>query len=87
MSVYVDSTRAPFRGMIMCHMIADETQELLDMAASIGLAHKWIQKKGTPKEHFDVSLGYRAKAIAVGAIEIDRRKLAELIKGKIAVEK
>jgi hypothetical protein len=34
--------RAPFGRMIMCHMFADTTEELNDMADKIGVAGKWI---------------------------------------------
>jgi hypothetical protein len=38
MSVYVDDMGAPYRGMIMFHMIADSSAELLAMADKIGVA-------------------------------------------------
>ena len=75
MSVYVDDMRAPFGRMIMCHMAADTTEELVAMADAIGLSRTWIQHPGTDKEHFDVSLGTRAKAVAAGAIEVTMREL------------
>ena len=76
MSVYVDDMRAPFGRMVMCHMIADTNDELLEMADRIGVARKWIQKPGTYQEHFDISLTKRAAAVAAGAIEITQRDLA-----------
>jgi len=66
----------------MCHMLADTTEELLAMANRIGLQHKWIQKAGTPEEHFDVSLSRRKLAIQFGAIEIDKYKLVAILKSK-----
>lgn len=77
MSVYVDDMRAPFGRMIMCHMAADTTAELLAMADVIGVARKWIQYPGTDKEHFDVSLGKRALAVAAGAHEVTARDLCQ----------
>lgn len=75
MSVYVDDMRAKFGRMVMCHMIADTTEELLAMVDTIGVQRKWIQYPGTWKEHFDISLAKRALAVKAGAIEITMREL------------
>jgi hypothetical protein len=72
MSVYVDGERNSFGRMVMCHMWADSVSELLGMADKIGLQRKWFQPLSFP--HFDGSLGYRARAVAAGAIEVDRRE-------------
>lgn len=77
MAVYVDNMKAPYRGMIMCHMIADTTQELLDMVNKIGVNPKWIQDKGEYSEHFDISLEKRKLAVQHGAIEITMREFAK----------
>lgn len=77
MSVYVDDMRAPFGRMVMCHMIADSAEELNAMADTIGVARRWIQKPGTPREHYDVCLGARAKAVAAGAKEITWHQCGE----------
>jgi hypothetical protein len=70
MTVYVDDMNAKCGRMVMCHMLADTTEELLAMADRIGVPRKWIQKHGTPSEHFDVCLSKKAKAIENGAKEI-----------------
>jgi hypothetical protein len=77
MSVYVDDMRAAFGRMVMCHMIADSREELDAMADRIGVARRWIQSPGTHREHYDISLGAKAKALAAGAIQITLRELAE----------
>lgn len=79
MSVYVDDMEADFGRMKMCHMIADSTVELLSMADAIGIQRKWIQKAGTPKEHFDICLSKKAKAVKLGAKEITWAQLARMI--------
>lgn len=75
MTVYVDNMQAAFGRMIMCHMIADTTDELLSMADKIGVQRKWIQKRGTKYEHFDICQSKRRLAISHGAVEISQREL------------
>lgn len=82
MSVYVDDMRAPFGRMVMCHMFADTDVELHAMADTIGVARKWHQKPGTTHSHYDIAMSKRALAVAAGAIEIDRRGVADLLTSK-----
>ena len=82
MSVYVDNMRAKYGRMVMFHMVADTTDELLAMADTIGVARKWLQHPGTPKEHFDIAMGKRELAVKAGAIEIGNKQLTEIIRGK-----
>lgn len=80
--VYIDSFNAPYRGMIMCHMMADTTQELLEMVDKIKVQRRWIQDAGTPYEHFDICLSKKKLAIAAGAKEIDRKELVAILNRK-----
>src|SRR6185312_2977996 len=75
MSVYVDNMKAGFGRMVMCHMIADSTDELLTMADKIGVRRKWIQKAGTIYEHFDICKAKRELAVKFGASEITMKEL------------
>ncbi len=79
MSVYVDDMRAQFGRMIMCHMTADSTAELVAMADKIGVARKWIQREGRPTEHFDICLAKRALAVENGAIEVTMRERSRML--------
>ena len=57
----------------MCHMWADTADELHAMAARIGVARRWFQTP--PKaswDHYDISLGMKAKALAAGAVLTDK---------------
>lgn len=74
MSVFVDNMRAPYGRLIMCHMGADTTEELLAMADKIGVQRKWLQCAGTWREHFDIALSKRALAVEAGAIEVTQRE-------------
>ena len=82
MAVYIDDMRAPFGRMVMCHMIADSTDELLAMADRIGVARRWLQYPGTPKEHFDIALSKRALAVKAGAVEVDWRFVGRRLAAK-----
>jgi allophanate hydrolase subunit 1 len=82
MAVYVDDMRAAFRGMIMCHLLADSDEELHAMAARIGLKMSWHQKPGTVHSHYDIALSKRRMAVHFGAIEITRSQLGAILKKK-----
>lgn len=66
----------------MCHMFADSRQELLAMAVSIGVNTKWIQKRGTVYEHFDISKGKRQLALEQGAASITRKEVGLLLRAR-----
>lgn len=80
MAVYVDSMRAAFGRMIMCHMWADTREELFAMADRIGVARKWFQRPAhvdlpgmnASWEHFDIAMSKRALAVKAGAVETDK---------------
>ena len=80
--VYVDNMKAQLGRMIMCHMVADTKEELLDMVDKIGVQRKWIQDEGTYSEHFDVSLGARKKAVEFGAKEITMREFSQICRSR-----
>lgn len=82
MAVYVDSMKASFGRMVMCHMVADSTEELLAMAKNIGVPAKWIQGAGTPHEHFDICRSKRRIAVTLGAIEISRSDLGRMLRDR-----
>lgn len=82
MAVYVDTMRAPFGRMVMCHLAADTTDELLAMAARIGVDARWIQAAGTWREHFDIALSKRALAVEAGAVELTRKDLVRVLLAK-----
>lgn len=62
--------------------MADTTEELLEMAKKIGVNAKWIQEKGTEKEHFDICLSKKKVALLNGAREVGWREIANLMKSK-----
>ena len=82
MTVYVDDMRAQFGRMVMCHMIADASDELHAMARSIGVRRRWCQHEGTWKEHYDVCLSRRAMAVAAGAVEITWRDAGTMMRDR-----
>lgn len=83
--VYIDNMEAPFGRMKMCHMIADSTEELLAMADKIGVQRKWIQYPGTKKEHFDICLSKKAKAITFGAKAITMRQIGPIFAKRLGI--
>ena len=68
-----------------CHLVADSVKELHEFAGLLGLRMEWFQK-WPHIPHYDLTEGMRWKAIRLGAIEIDRKKFAEIVK-KYRLEK
>jgi hypothetical protein len=77
--VYIDNINLPFGRMVMCHMIADTTEELLAMADKIGVQRKWLQYGGTHEEHFDICQSMKAKALQYGAKGVTMRDLGRML--------
>jgi Protein of unknown function (DUF4031) len=81
MACYVDDMYkypiGQYRNMKMSHLIADTTEELLEMARKIGVKVKWIQNQGQPtREHFDICASKRTLAIRNGAVAVTLQELA-----------
>ncbi len=80
MTVYVDDPIWPFRGMVMCHMVADSLDELHEMAERIGMKREWFQdlpKASHP--HYDLNEERRAHALELGAVYVPVKVLARAI--------
>lgn len=82
MTVYVDNSRIRYLGMVFCHMVADTTDELLEMCDRIGVNRQWIQKAGTEREHFDICITKRKCAIRAAARPVTQAELAGVIRRK-----
>lgn len=78
MSVYVDRPRFRLGRMIMCHMAADSLVELHAMAEALGVRQWFQDKPGRP--HYDLSRTVRARAIALGAVQVSSRELVEVLR-------
>lgn len=78
MTVYVDTMRAKFGRLIMCHMVADTDDELHAIASAIGVNRRYWQSPGriAAGSHYDICLTMKQRALMLGAIEISLRTLA-----------
>ena len=65
-----------------CHLTADTVKELHEFAARLGLRRAWFQpdtKSIRGGWHYDVTMTKRALAVRLGAREVDRYELLEVM--------
>ena len=62
-----------------CHLVADSIEELHYFAGRMRLKPAWFQDK-PELPHYDLTKGMRRLAIKLGAIEVNRNKISELMK-------
>ena len=87
MAVYVDDMylhpmgeyKRGNRTYKMSHIVADTREELLAIMKTIGVDPRWIQAKGTYKEHFDIAMSMRALAVKAGAVEVGMKQLVRMV--------
>ena len=78
MTVYVDQGKYPYRGMLMSHMLSEDLDELHAMAERLGVRRHFQASGSCP--HYDICQTKRAVAIQAGAVVIDRRQVAALVR-------
>jgi hypothetical protein len=80
MAIYVDRCQWPdAEGKLWCHMMSDGGRAELDaFARKLGLRLSWIQKPGTPQEHYDLTASKRTDALHGGAIAVDSQTMFRL---------
>jgi uncharacterized protein DUF4031 len=81
MAVLVDPLReypdAGLRWTHWCHMVSDsEFEELHTFAARLG-----IPRRGFQGDHYDLPPPLRARAVALGAVEVDTGELVQRMAG------
>jgi hypothetical protein len=84
MTVYVDDANIKWGRGVWCHMMADTLEELNTFAAELGLHHAWLQYKPSGV-HYDVTKSVKAKALALGAVELKRREDPEAWRAVVRV--
>jgi hypothetical protein len=77
-ATYVDELIWESRGRRWCHLTADSTDELHELAARLGLLRQWFQSKPDRPwhDHYDLPEELRDQAIACGARPLTTREAA-----------
>lgn len=78
MSVYVDAAVHRWRGRLWCHLFSPDLDELHAFARRLGLQRAWFQDPTVMAKvswpHYDTVDTRRERAIAMGAIPLDRHR-------------
>lgn len=86
MTVYVDDFEVAAKVGALSrrwsHLVADTPGELRNFGRRLRLSPSWIQKTGTPLEHFDVTSSVRRRAVALGAEPVEYARMQQVIAEK-----
>ncbi len=63
-----------------CHLLGDSEAEVHALAARIGMRREWYDPRGGVGGHYDLTPPRRARAVELGAIEIDMRGVVALLR-------
>jgi len=87
MSCYVDTVRAypeaGFRYTEFCHLLADDREELHQMADALGVPRRLFQDHAW-RWHYDLPEHLRARAVALGAQEVTLPFVGGLLRSRRA---
>lgn len=86
MAVYVDIAIWERHDRRWCHLLADEPGELHAFAVILGLERRRFQSRPARPwvDHYDIDEDRRRRALELGAIELTRAEVCELIARKRA---
>ncbi len=74
---------------LCAHLVSDlhgdeGTRELIAFGARLGMKERWLQSRGTYREHFDLFGKHVEEARAAGAVELGRREFVGILRAKRA---
>jgi hypothetical protein len=75
---------------LCAHLVSDlhgeeGTRELVAFGARLGMRERWLQSRGTYREHFDLFGRLVDDARAAGAVELNRRDFVGILRAKRAL--
>lgn len=70
------------RWVMQCHMIADTTEELFEMAKSLGVSRQYVKNAGKCSEHFEITALERRAALKAGALATSKADIDTRIRAK-----
>lgn len=79
--IYIGKREYSYKGKLFSHMVADNIEELHEMADKLNLKREWFQDGKRP--HYDISKSKKKQALQYGAKEVSDRFIVNLFKDKM----
>ena len=81
MAVYVDRAIWPWQGLMWCHLLADDRDELHRFASRLGVRRASFQSPPRASAaHYDLTANERRRAIALGAVACSRSEMVVVLR-------